>query len=102
VHFFWGGADLAVTRFSGRRAPPFAGASLNVNPHVMHVSYSHEVCSAGFWPGNDTTPPVFYSYAVPEPPGYRDAKVAPAGAIYSTALGEFVLPYEVVRVRAPR
>jgi hypothetical protein len=97
VHFFWGGFDLAVTRFSGRRAPMFSGASLNVNPHVMHVSYSHEVCSAGFWPGNADVPPLFYCYAVPEPPGFPDARVAPAGASYNAALGEFVLPYAVVQ-----
>jgi hypothetical protein len=97
VHFFWGGFDLAVTRFSGRRAPMFSGPSLNVNPHVMHTSYSHEVCSAGFWPGNADVAPMFYCYAVPEPAGFREAVVARGGASYSEALGEFVLPYEVVR-----
>jgi hypothetical protein len=97
VHFFWGGFDLAATRFSGRRAPMWDGPSLNVNPHVMHASYSHEVISAGFWPGNDSAPPMFYCYAVPEPPGFREAVVRPAEAAYSQALGEFVLPYDVVR-----
>ena len=89
VHFFWGGFDLAVTRFSGRRAPMYTGPAFNVAPHVMHVSYSHEVCSAGLWPGNDQTPPMFYCYAVPEPAGFADT----AGYTYNTELGEFVLPY---------
>jgi len=97
VHFFWGGFDLAETRFSGRRAPMWDGPTLKVNAHVMHASYSHEVSSAGFWPGNESAPPMFYCYAVPEPPGFREAVVKPEGAVYSEALGEFVLPYEVVR-----
>jgi hypothetical protein len=97
VHFFWGAFDLAVTRFSGRRAPMWKGQALNVHPHVMHESYSHEVSSAGFWPGNASAPPLFYSYAVPEPAGFRDASVAPSAATYSAEMGEFVLPYEAVR-----
>jgi Family of unknown function (DUF5996) len=97
VHFFWGAFDLAVTRFSGRRAPMWNGPVLNVHPHVMHESYSHEVSSAGFWPGDRDTPPVFYSYAVPEPAGYREAAVRPTVATYHAGLGEFLLPYEVVR-----
>ena len=97
VHFFWGGFDMAVTRFSGRRAPMWDGPTLNVHPHVMHESYSHEVSSAGFWPGNASVPPVFYSYAVPEPAGFRDAAVGPNGASYSPELGEYVLPYAVVQ-----
>ncbi len=97
VHLFWGGFDLAVTRFSGRRAPLYTGAAPNVHPHVMHESYSHEVSSAGFWPGDEVTPPNFYSYSVPEPAGYRDALVLPSEAAYSAAVGEWVLPYSVVR-----
>jgi Family of unknown function (DUF5996) len=96
VHFFWGGFDMAVTRFSGRRAPMWDGPTLNVKPHVMHESYSHEVSSAGLWLGNAGGPPQFYSYAVPEPPGYRDAAV-PNGATYSQQFGEFLLPYDVVQ-----
>jgi hypothetical protein len=96
VHFFWGGFDLAVTRFSGRRAPMWTGTALNVNPHVMHESYSHEVSSAGLWLGDDNTPPMFYSYAVPEPIGFRQVAIRD-GATYSASFGEFVLPYEAVR-----
>src|SRR5919201_3139985 len=99
VHFFWGGFDLAVTRFSGRRAPMWSGPVLHVHPHVMHESYSHEGSSAGFWPGGQSpsAPPLFYSYAVPQPPGFADAAVQPSGALYSQEMGEFILPYEVVR-----
>jgi hypothetical protein len=97
VHFFWGGFDLAVTRFSGRRAPMWNGSVLNVHPHVMHESYSHEVSSVGFWPGDQTTPPVFYSYAVPQPSGFSEAAVQPTGAAYHAGLGEFLLPYEIVQ-----
>ena len=97
VHFFWGGFDLAVTRFSGRRAPMWSGQVVNVNPHVMHASYSHEVSSAGFWPGNASAPPMFYSYAVPAPPGWAEAAVRPTPAMFSREMGEFVLPYESVR-----
>ena len=69
-HFFWGSFDLAVTRFSGRRAPMWNGEALNVNPHVMHESYAHEASSAGFWPGDASVPAMFYSYSVPEPAGF--------------------------------
>jgi hypothetical protein len=101
VHFFWGAFDLAVTRFSGRRSPSsYQGAAPFVHPHVMHESYSHEVSSAGFWPGDDSSPPVFYSYAAPEPDGFRSTPITPAGASYFEALGEFVLPYAAVRSAA--
>jgi hypothetical protein len=93
VHFFWGSFDLAVTRFSGRRAPLWSGPVVNVHPHVMHESYSHEVSSAGYWPGDGTAPSIFYSYAAPAPPGFDAAAVRPGGASYHPALGEFVLPY---------
>ena len=96
-HFFWGAFDLAVTRFSGRRAPMWNGSALNVHPHVMHESYSHEVSSAGLWLGNDTAPAMFYSYAVPEPTGFRDATITPPDATYNTDMGEFILPYDAVR-----
>jgi hypothetical protein len=92
VHFFWGSFDLAVTRFSGRKAPPRDG------PAFMREAYSHEVISHGFWPGNDIMPePVFYAYAAPEPNGLKDAQVRPAAAYYHRDLGEFILPYEAVR-----
>ena len=98
VHFFWGGFDLAVTRFSGRLAPPYMGVAPNVAPSVMHEAYSHEVLSAGFWPGGGPVPyPAFYAYAVPEPPGFREAPVLPAAAGYHRELGEFSLPYAAVR-----
>jgi hypothetical protein len=96
VHFFWGGFDLAVTRFSGRRGPMWDGPTLNVDPHVMHESYSHQVSSAGFWPGDSTAAPFFYSYAVPEPSGFRQA-LMPAGVTYNEQLGEFLLPYQTVQ-----
>jgi hypothetical protein len=98
VHFFWGSFDLAVTRFSGRRAPAFVGNAPGVAAAVMREAYSHEVSSAGFWPGgNGTEYPAFYSYAYPVPAGLRDSPVQPAGAFFSDALGEFLLPYDVVR-----
>jgi hypothetical protein len=96
VHLFWGALDLAVTRFSGRPAPPHPGGAPNCGPHVMLEAYSHEVSSAGYWPGGDGEG-LFYSYAYPEPPGYRDTPIRPDGASFDTALGEFVLPYELVR-----
>lgn len=99
VHLFWGGLDLAVTRFSGRAAPPHPGGAPNCGPHVMHEAYSHEVSSAGYWPGPDGEG-VFYSYAYPEPDGYRTRTVLPDGARFDEALGEFVLPYEAVRTAA--
>ena len=101
VHFFWGSFDLAVTRFSGRRAPPFAGAVPGLKPEVMREAYSHEVSSAGFWPGgNGTDFPAFYSYAYPVPAGFREAAVQPEAAYFSEALGEFLLPYDAVRTAA--
>ncbi len=96
VHFFWGAIDLAVTRFSGRPAPKHPGGAPNCGPHVMWEAYSHEVSSAGYWPGPDGEG-VFYSYAYPEPPGYRDASVSPAQAAFDEGLGEFTLPYTAVR-----
>jgi Family of unknown function (DUF5996) len=101
VHFFWGSFDLAVTRFSGRRAPPFSGTAPGVAPEIMREAYSHEVSSAGFWPGgNGTDYPAFYSYTYPAPAGYREFAVQPAGAFFSEALGEFLLPYDIVRTAA--
>ncbi len=100
VHFFWGSFDLAVTRFSGRPAPPHPGAP-NVADKVTREAYSHEVSSAGFWPGiAGLSDPVFYAYAYPEPAGFAQAAVAPAAASYNTAFGEFLLPYEAVRQAA--
>jgi Family of unknown function (DUF5996) len=101
VHFFWGSFDLAVTRFSGRPAPPHPGGVPNMPDWVAREAYSREVSSAGFWPGNASVPEaVFYSYAYPEPAGYRDVPVSPPGARFDQALGEFVLPYEAVRTSA--
>ena len=98
VHFFWGAADLAVTRFSGRRAPEHPGGIPNCPDWVTREAYSHEVASCGFWPGNDAMPePLFYAYAYPEPPGFSARRVRPEAARYDAALREFVLPYEVVR-----
>lgn len=101
VHFFWGSFDLAVTRFSGRRAPPHPGGMPNLPDWVAREAYSHEVSSFGFWPGGGPTPfPLFYSYAYPEPAGFAAAAVAPAAARYHDGLSEFVLPYDDMR-RAP-
>ncbi len=92
VHFFWGSFDLAVTRFSGRLAPPREG------PAFVRDAYSHEVISHGFWPGSGSVlEPAFYAYAVPEPSAFTDADVAPAAARYQRDLGEFILPYAAVR-----
>ena len=97
-HFFWGSFDLAVTRFSGRIAPDHGGGLPNMPLWVAQEAYSHEVSSAGFWPGSRDVPePIFYSYAYPTPPGMAEATVDPEGAVWSTDLGEFVLPYEAVR-----
>jgi Family of unknown function (DUF5996) len=99
VHFFWGSFDLAVTRFSGRRAPPHPGGVPGLPDAVVREAYSHEVSSAGFWPGNDAFPEAaFYSYAYPEPAGFRE-RALPA-ARYEATLGEFVLPYASVRAAA--
>jgi hypothetical protein len=98
VHFFWGSFDLAVTRFSGRTAPDHPGGVPNFPDDVAREAYSHEVTSAGFWPGNSDSPtPIFYAYAYPTPDGYDRSAVAPDGAFWLDALGEFVLPYEAVR-----
>lgn len=97
IHLFWGALDLAHTRFSGRTAPPHPGGAPNCGPHVMWEAYSHEVSSCGYWPGPPGEEGVFYAYAYPEPPGYRDTPVEPTGARWDDELGEFVLPYELVR-----
>jgi hypothetical protein len=98
VHFFWGAADLAVTRFSGRRAPEHPGGIPNLPDWVTREAYSHEVSSCGFWPGGGAIPyPAFYSYAYPAPAGFSDAPIKPSAAFYNTDLGEFILPYDVVR-----
>ena len=98
VHFFWGGFDLAVTRFSGRKAPMHPGGIPHLPDWVTREAYSHEVSSCGFWPGNDQLPlPAFYAYAYPEPRGFRTAKVRPDAASYNAELGEFILPYDEVR-----
>ena len=96
VHFFWGSFDLAVTRFSGRRAPERPGAD-----QITREAYSHEVISAGFWPGgNGVDGPAFYAYAAPQPPGFEREPVRPAAAVYDTRLSEFLLPYDAVRTAA--
>ena len=98
VHFFWGSFDLAVTRFSGRRAPEREGAD-----PITREAYSHEVISHGFWPGTLGSAvdfPAFYSYTAPEPPGLKEATASPAQAFYSRDLNEFVLPYDAVRADA--
>jgi Family of unknown function (DUF5996) len=98
VHFFWGSFDLAVTRFSGRTAPPFTGKVSGLATAVMAEAYSHEESSAGFWPGGGGIDyPCFYSYAYPAPDGFKSAPVRPARAFFSEALGEFLLPYDEVR-----
>lgn len=100
VHFFWGSFDLAVTRFSGRSAPLHPGGVAGLPDAVTREAYSHEVSSAGFWPGNDAIPTAaFYSYAYPEPIGFRSRAVT-AGASFDENLGEFILPYDSVRVAA--
>jgi hypothetical protein len=101
VHFFWGSFDLAVTRFSGRRAPRHPGGVPHLSDDVASEAYSHEVSSAGFWPGSGAVDyPAFYCYAYPEPAGFRTAKVRPDAAFFSEALGEFILPYDAVRTAA--
>ena len=98
VHFFWGAPDLAVTRFSGRRAPEHPGGIPNLPDRITREAYSHEVSSAGFWPGGGAIAyPAFYSYAYPQPPGFEQAAVRPREAFYSPDLREFLLPYDVVR-----
>lgn len=101
VHFFWGSFDMAVTRFSGRRAPTHPGGIPHLPDWVTREAYSHEVSSCGFWPGNEQMPkPIFYSYAYPEPQGFSTAAARPAVASYSPDLKEFVLPYDEVRQSA--
>jgi hypothetical protein len=100
VHVFWGGFDLASSRFSGRPAPPHAGGVPNCPDWVMHEAYSHEVWSAGWWPRSQDPGPAFYAYIYPEPEGFRDASIPVNGASYDTRLGEFVLPYDTVRTAA--
>jgi hypothetical protein len=101
VHFFWGGFDLAVTRFSGRRAPPHPGGIPHLPDAITREAYSHEVSSAGFWPGG---PPIdyaaFYSYAYPAAEGFASSPVRPAQAFFHAELGEFILPYDAVRKTA--
>jgi hypothetical protein len=95
IHLFWGSFDLAVTRFSGRDAPPHPGGMAHVPNAVAREAYSREVSSAGFWPGIDQ--PAFYSYAFPVPDGFSAARIQPAAAAFDTQLGEFLLPYDAVR-----
>jgi hypothetical protein len=98
VHFFWGSFDLAVTRFSGRTAPPHPGGIPHLPDRVTREAYAQEVCSVGFWPGSGASPtPIYYSYAYPEPQGFAAAKVEPAEASYYSPLHEFILPYDAVR-----
>src|SRR6266513_4089375 len=98
VHFFWGSFDLAVTRFSGRPAPPHPGGVPHLPDAITREAYSQEVSSLGFWPGNDQIPTaLFYSYAYPSPDGFADAKVRPAAAAFHPQLREFILPYEDAR-----
>jgi hypothetical protein len=96
VHLFWGALDLATSRFSGREAPPHPGGAPNCGPHVMVEAYSREVSSAGYWPG-PTGSGCYYSYVYPEPPGFNTSPMQPSQAAYQPDLGEFTLPYEVVR-----
>ncbi len=100
VHLFWGALDLAVTRFSGRPAPPHPGGVPNLPDRVTREAYSHEVASSGFWPGSpgsNLAYPAFYSYAYPEPEGYKDVRLRPDQAFYSADFKEFILPYDAVR-----
>jgi hypothetical protein len=97
VQFFWGAFDLAVTRFSGRPAPRHPGGVPGLPDHVVHEAYSHEVSSAGFWPGDARLPePAYFSYTYPEPPGFNRANIEPAGAYYHEKLYEWILPYAAV------
>jgi hypothetical protein len=97
VHVFWGAPDLAVTRFSGRLAPPHPGGIPNLPDWVTREAYSHEVISAGFWPGAPGLDAAFYAYAYPEPKGFSGAQIDPKEAYYHPQLREFVLPYDVVQ-----
>ena len=101
VHFFWGSFDLAVTRFSGRRAPRHPGGVPHLSDAIACEAYSHEESSAGFWPGSGAIDyPAFYSYAYPEPAGFRSTRVRPDAAFFSETLSEFILPYDAVRTAA--
>lgn len=101
VHFFWGSFDLAVTRFSGRRAPEHPGGVPHLPDWVAREAYSREVSSCGFWPGSEQMPqPVFYAYAYPEPEGFRTAAVSPRGVGYNSELREFIFPYDELRQSA--
>jgi Family of unknown function (DUF5996) len=101
VHFFFGNSDLAVTRFSGRRAPPHPGGRPHLPDWVLRDAYSQECCTCGFWPGGTESPhPVFFCEAYPQPPGFSQARVLPQAAHYSRELKEFVLPYDAVRQSA--
>jgi hypothetical protein len=104
VHFFWGAMDLAVTRFSGARAPAHPGGIPHLPDWITREAYSHEVSSAGFWAGSESHPqPIFYSYAYPSPPGFSEARVGPPAARWDSDLMEFILPYDQVRTgRSPR
>ena len=98
VHFFWGAFDIALTRFSGKKAPLHPGEAPNMPKEVMQEAYSQEVSSCGFWPGGDTFPqPIFYSYCYPTPGAFSKYKISPESAFWSDEVGEFVLPYESVR-----
>lgn len=97
THLFWGGFDFAMTRFSGRLAPPHTSVP-NIPDGVVRTAYSHEVSSCGFWPGGPLLPePIFYAYAYPNPPGFSEAPIEPQEAYYHTSLGEFILPYQAIR-----
>lgn len=101
VHLFWGSFDLAVTRFSGRTAPMHPGGIPGLPDVVTREAYSHEVSSAGFWPGGGPVDyPAFYSYAYPAPEGFAAQRVAPAEALFHQQAGEFILPYDAVRTAA--
>ena len=101
VHYFWGSGDLAVSRFSGRRAPVHPGGAPNMPDALLREAYSHECSSCGFWPGGESEPyPFFFSYAYPAPAGFAEAAVQPPAARYNRNLGEFVLPYDAVRESA--
>jgi hypothetical protein len=98
AHFFWGSFDLAVTRFSGRPAPPHPGGVPHLADEITREAYSQEVSSLGFWPGNAAAPtPIFYSYAYPEPSGFAETKIQLDAAVYQSKLREFILPYDAVR-----
>ena len=101
VHFFWGSFDLAVTRFSGRSAPQHPGGVNGLPDSVAREAYSHEVSSAGFWPGSDAYPhAAFYSYAYPKPVGFERSMISPANAFWSPDMGEWLLPYDTIRAAA--